>query len=223
MAVATPIGIFGAGFNSVGVSDLIRTRQVGAGTVFEYLEENGRFSVNKSVYKLGYSFAQSKSLQMGISGSYFSTAIDNYSGSGFNVDAGLLYQADRFGISLLLRNIATGLKVQYSDGSAENLPVETVLGTRIGIGDFDVMGQVKVIGSSKKLAKSLALNYNPSFIPFIHLSGGYKEFPVLREIRNNVTLGIGLDAFGTEFDYAYEHSDHPEFSGIHYFSIATNF
>ena len=98
-----------------------------------------------------------------------------------------------------------------------------VLLLEVDVGDLDVMGQMKILGSSKKLAKSAALNYTPSLIPFIRVSGGYKEFPVLNEIRGKVSVGLGIDVFGNQFDYAYEHSDHPEYSGIHYFSLALNF
>jgi len=223
IGMATPMGSFGIGFNTVGVADIPRARLQAEGTQWEYLSEIGSFSLTKSVYKIGYSVAQSERIHLGVSATYYSTLIDTVTGSGVNFDVGMLYDADGVGVSLLLRNIATGLKVQYSNGEAETLPLETIVGTRFVLGDLDVMGQMKILGSSKKLAKSAALNYTPSFIPFIRVSGGYKEFPVLNEIRGKVSVGLGIDVFGNQFDYAYEHSDHPEYSGIHYFSLALNF
>ncbi|NBV82905.1 hypothetical protein EBR57_02130 [bacterium] len=223
IGMATSYGNFALGFNTVGVADIPKARLMAAGTQWEYLEQIGSFSLTKSVYKLGYSIAQSERVHLGVAATYYSTVVDDKSGAGFNFDAGLLYDADGFGVSLLLRNVATGLKVKYNEGQTENLPLETVVSTRLAFGDFDVMGQMRIIGSSKKLAKSAALNYTPSFIPLIRVSGGYKEFPVLDEIRGKVAVGLGIDAFGNQFDYAYEHSDHPEYSGIHYFSLALNF
>ena len=201
---------------------MYRTELVNSGTELEDLNIVGNFEVSKSVYKIGYSFAQSKNVHFGFSGSYYDTVIGDVRGSGYNLDAGIVFDADRFGVGVLLRNLATGLKVQYSNGTSEVMPMETVVATRIGLGDFDVLGQMKIIGTSKKLAKNAGLNYTPWFIPFIKVSGGYKEFPVLNEIRSKVSIGIGMDLFGNTFDYAYQHSDHPEYSGIHYFSVSLN-
>ena len=223
VGMSTAMGSFGIGFNTVGVADIPRARLVNAGSTLERLVEDGSFSLTKSVYKIGYSIAQSERIHLGVAATYYSTVIDSVTGTGVNFDAGVLYDADGVGVSLLLRNVATGLKVQYSNGMTENLPLETIVGTRFAIGDVDVMGQIKILGSSKRLAKSAALIYTPSFIPFIRVSGGYKEFPVLSEIKGKVSMGLGIDVFGNQFDYAYEHSDHPEYSGIHYFSLALNF
>ncbi|NBV41807.1 hypothetical protein EBR96_03440 [bacterium] len=219
----TPFGNIGMGFNSVGVADLIRTKLENEGTVFESISELGTFSVNKSVYKLGYSIAQSKNVRFGVGMSYYTTSIAEFYGTGFNVDTGIIYETDQFALSLLLRNVASSLKVNYNNGSSENLPLETVVSSRIKMDDFSLMGQFKILGSSKKLAKSAALNYNPSFIPIIHLSGGYKEFPVLRDIKSKVVMGVGIDLLGSNVDYAFEASEHPEYSGIHYFSFSINF
>lgn len=222
LGMATPFGNFALGFNTVGVDGLSETRLVEAGLSIEYPEETGTFAVSKSVYKVGYSIAQSEFVHLGLAGTYYSTVINDVTGTGFNFDVGIVYDSGGFGASVLLRNVASGLKVDYSNGGVENLPLETIMSTRLGFGDIDVLGQIKILGSSKKLAKSAALAYNPSFIPFIRLSGGYKEFSVLEEIRGKVSLGIGIGVFGNQFDYAYDQSDHPEYSGIHYFSVALN-
>ncbi len=222
IAAATPVGVFGLGFNSVGVSGLVRTQEVFESGL-SVPEELGNFGVTKTVYKVGYGFSQSPNLKLGVSGALYLSTIDTYTASGFNLDAGVLFEEGRAGLSFLIRNLANGLNVKYSDGSEESLPMESVVGGKLGLGDFDVFGQIKVVGSSKKLAKSAAINYNPGFVPFINLSVGYKEYLVLREVQSNTVMGIGVEAFGTEFDYAYEHSDHPEFSGNHYFSIGVSF
>jgi hypothetical protein len=55
------------------------------------------------------------------------------------------------------------------------------------------------------------------------LYGGYKEYYSLQNISNVYTIGVGLDLFDVEFNYAYEKSDHFEFDNNSYFSLSINF
>lgn len=222
----TPFGVFGVGMMLTEVPGLLVTTQdlfVDADNP-PIIPTGETFSYSNGVMKLTYGFSQSEYLHFGLSGSYYWTQIHTYSGKGFNLDAGLLYDTSVFGMSLVLRNLASGLKVTYSNGGSETLSLQTVAGARYRfLPDLNLFGQVKVIGGGRKIANSVAAVYTPAFLPYITVSGGYKEFLVLRDIKGGLTMGFGLTLGGISADYAFEKSDHPEFNGKHYFSMGFAF
>ena len=65
------------------------------------------------------------------------------------------------------------------------------------------MGQYKYDGVNSLV--SAGVDYTPSIIMnTLTLSAGYKEFSVLNNRANTITLGVGLNVFGASLDYAYE-------------------
>jgi len=77
----------------------------------------------------------------------------------------------------------------------------------------------------------LSANLNPSFLRFLHVSAGVKEYPIVRSIEGvyeeaidrAVSVGVGLDLLGVSFDYAYEKTEHYEFKNRHNFSLGISF
>ena len=90
------------------------------------------------------------------------------------------------------------------------------------MGDLDIMGQYKYDGVNSLV--SAGVDYTPSIIMnTLTLSAGYKEFSVLNNISNTITLGVGLNLFGASLDYAYEKSDHFEYDSNNFASIGFDF
>lgn len=224
--VKTPYGIFGAGIMLTEVAGIAVTTQDITSDPDNpiFLETGETFNYSNGVAKFTYAFSQSENLHFGISGSYYFTKIYTYDGNGTNVDAGMLYDTPVFGASIVLRNVASGLKVKYSNGSTETLSLQTVYGVRYRLmPDINVFGQLKIVGGSKKMANSFAAVYTPAFLPYITVSGGYKEFLVLKDVKGGMSFGIGLNLDSITADYAFEQSDHPEFNGKHYLSMGFGF
>ena len=234
VGIRMPAGMLGFGYMTAGVNDIPLTDK----NVFDSTNPDdyeiiqvGSFGYNNSLMKMSYQISQTKNLHIGASLSYFNTSIYNVTGSGFNLDAGIIIDTEKFGVSILMRNLVSALKVKYSNNESETLPLQSVYSGRYTLGDVQVLGQLKVVGSNKKFVKSFGLEYNPKFLPFISLSAGLKEFPINRSIEgvfeqtiaSNSTLGLGLNLFGVDFDYAYEQSEHVQFNHKHYFSLALGF
>ncbi len=224
--IKTPYGVFGAGIMLTEVSGIaVTTEDITSDPENSiYLETGEYFDYMNGVMKFSYGFSQSEHLHFGFSTSYYFTKIYNYTGSGINFDAGMLYETPDFGTSIVLRNVASGLTVKYSNGGSEALSLQTVYGIRYRLmPDVQLLGQVKIIGGSKKMANSLAAVYTPAFLPYITVSGGYKQFLVLKDVKGGVSLGIGLTLGSISADYAMEQSEHPEFNGKHYLSMGFAF
>lgn len=224
--IKTPYGVFGAGIMLTEVSGIpVTTQDITADADNPpFLETGEYFDYMNGVMKLSYGFSQSEHLHFGVSASYYFTKIYTYTGDGMNVDAGMLYDTPAFGTSIVLRNLASGLKVKYSNGGSETLSLQTVYGVRYRLlSDVQLFGQVKIVGGSKKMANSFAAVYTPAFLPYLTVSGGYKEFLVLKDVKGGVSLGLGLTLGSISADYAFEQSDHPEFDGKHYLSMGFAF
>ena len=224
--IKTPYGVFGAGIMLTEVSGIAVTTQdiTSDRDNAIFLETGEYFDYMNGVVKLSYGFSQTEHLHLGLSGSYYFTKIHHFTGAGVNFDAGMLYDTPTFATSIVLRNVASGLKVKYSNGGSETLSLQTVYGIRyLFMPDVQLLGQFKIVGESKRMVNSVAAVYTPSFLPYITVSGGYKEFLVLKNVKGGVSLGIGLTLGSISADYAMEQSEHPEFNGKHYLSMGFAF
>lgn len=221
-------GTFGLGYMMAGVDGIPKTVELNFGNTNPDFDDTefdvaSYFQYINSITKLSYSISQTPNLHFGIAGSYYQTSIDTISGSGFNVDIGSVIEAYPFTFSISARNIISSLKVNYSNDQTEKLPLQTVYGAAFEWEDFIFYGQVKTVGENKKFLKAAAVSYRPSMFPMVELSAGYKEFPVIRDVKNNFTFGLGLDIMDISVDYAYEQSEHVEFNHKHYFSLAISY
>jgi hypothetical protein len=229
----TPFGVFGAGYMSVGVPDIPYTQENEHG---EYYAAR-YFNYENMMGKLAYQFSQTKNLHIGVAGTYYLTSIDQVQGKGYNIDVGLLWDIEALRVSIVMKNVATSMKVNYTHeaiptyNATENLPLQTIYALQYNWSGIDFYGQIKQTGNNKNILKSVGINLSPSFAKFLSLSAGYKEFPEIKEIANewqesvgsNWVAGVGLDLMGVSFDYAYETSEHIEFNHKHYFSVGVSF
>ncbi|MFC1770615.1 hypothetical protein ACFLZV_01895 [Candidatus Margulisiibacteriota bacterium] len=227
LGIRLPIGVVGLGYMTAEVSEIPHTYM--KSDLEETFGVDEYFNYHSSLAKVAYCLSQSKNIHFGISATYFLTNLYTYTGSGYNFDAGVTIENEKLAISIAMKNIASSLKVKYKNSEEENysgienLPLQTVFAIKYLIDDFAVYAQIKSFGSNRKLTNALGLSYTPSILPIITISGGYKEFVVIREVRNNYSLGIGLNLFDISFDYAYERSEHIQFNHKHYFSVGLEF
>lgn len=225
MAFRLPVGVMGIGYMSADVEDIIRSKRV----VFD--EENnpedyeflpdGTFGYTNNIMKLSYQISQTKNLHWGVSAVRYYTKIDDIDGEGFNVDGGALLEMYPLTLSFVARNVMSSSKVTYSNDGEENLPLQGVISGLYRMREFDIYAQIKTSGSTinEDFNKAFGITYYPELFSMVEFSAGYKEFPVLREVQNNITLGLGLTLYDLKFNYAYESSDHPLYNGKHYFSL----
>jgi hypothetical protein len=227
-------GVLGVGYMSAGVSGIAKTaanfNDGATGDLGNYSDWVGvltgeSFGYNNTMMKVAYQFTQNETFSWGVGLTYYTTTIDTVTGSGFNADLGSKMNFYPLVLSVSVRNLIPGLGVNYSNGGKEKLPLQIVYGAEYVLwDDFHFLGQmVASDGTNKKLLKSGALNYTPSFLPLLQLSLGYRETASLKEVKTSITAGVGLDIQGVNFDYAFETSENVFYNAKHYFSIGISF
>lgn len=225
-AFATPVFKIGLGYFSQGVDGIPRTTSSNtSGGYIEdiFVSQTGEFAYKNNMMKLAMQFSQADMLHFGLAGVYYSNEIDTITGTGYNMDAGLILDIDPLIISIHLKNVLASQKVTYSNNGVENLSLHSFYSLGYNLNELKAFAQMKIIGSNQRFVKSFGLQYSPSVIPFLYFSGGYKEDYVLTDIVNRFTGGIGISLFGIQFDYAYEQSDHIEYNSKHYFSFGFSY
>ncbi|MFC1751879.1 hypothetical protein ACFL96_00585 [Thermoproteota archaeon] len=243
LSVATRMmnGVIGIGIMMAGVSDIPKTElediiiegDLGGGLLYDIVDgvwpvQVGSFSYLNTVTKFSYQYTHSKDFHIGASLVYYSTDVEKFSARGVNFDAGALWESENFTTSFQVKNIFPGLKVQYSHAdipsynAAEIPPLQILYSIKWVLNEFDIYAQLKTF-KSERIVKGVGLNYRAPFFKNLEISGGYKEVVVRQKIKQNFTLGIGLILMGMNVDYAYENSEHIEFSHKHYFSVGLNF
>ena len=222
VAIDSGVGVFGIGYMDAGVDDIPQTRMNGS-----VVEAIGVFSYKNRVIKVGYQNSITEDLHLGVNAVGYMNEIHTYTGSGYNLDAGILYSFSELDVSLFARNLVP-TKIEYSDTEdpqykgEESLPLQVVFGVSYPFGDIDILGQFKFDGVNTLM--SAGLDYTPGFLfDMLTISGGYKEFSVLDNISSTITLGVGLNLFGLSIDYAYEKSDHFEYDSNTFASIGFDF
>ncbi len=221
-AFDSEIGVFAVGYMDAGVDNIVKTKMNG-----DVVVADGVFSYKNRVVKFGYQNSLSEEFHVGVNAVGYLNEIHTYNGSGYSLDVGALYSFTSLDVSLFARNVIP-TKVMYKDSAdttysgEESLPLQVIFGVLYPFGDLDMMGQFKFDGVNTLL--SAGLDYTPGFLfNILTISAGYKEFSVLDNISNTITLGVGLNLFGLSVDYAYEKSDHFEYDANNFASVGFDF
>lgn len=219
--------VLGAGYMGVTVDDIIRTYVV-EDDPNQIIRPGGTFGYLNAIGKLSFAYSMNRNIHFGSSFNYYQTELDDVRGKGYNADIGLTYYSKGLQIAFAAKNILPNGVTFTRDSNPdyneqEALPIEFVASIQAPWKDFIVYGQLKNGGRLNQAAKSFGIQYHPSFLSILEISAGYKEFPVLDEINNNLTLGLGLNVFNLKFNYAYETSEHIVYNHKHYFSVAVRF
>ena len=219
-AIPSSIGTFALGFGELKASNINFTT---VDNNNEYAVDH-TFSAKNAVYSLGYQKSLSPNFSFGSSVTYYLQDFSSASGKGFNADLGILFETENTVISLHGKNVIPFLKVDYSNGQSESLPLQMILSGQRKFGDFTAFGQLKMQSLGLRYLKSIALQYSPSlFFHRISFTSAYKEIYVVNQSHNNVALGLNLDLNPLGFSVAYEHSDYIEMDSQLYFSSHLNF
>ncbi|MDA1353792.1 MAG: hypothetical protein O3A01_04885 [bacterium] len=216
-------GAFSLGYMSSQVADIPITEENDAGIFIQ----NGSFEYLNTITKLGYMYSINPKWHVGSALALYSNEIHTVTGTGYGLDIGSIYQFDKLVMSGFIRNI-TGGSVEYTDSAddsysgKEDLPFQYVFGMGYPIHDFMFMSQYKDDGTNGLM--SLGIGYTPRWLwDVLTIRAGYKEYSALADVRNTITLGVSLNLFGLNFDYAYEESEHIEYDSNTYFSLSMDF
>lgn len=245
-AYHTNFGTFGFGYMSSGVQGIPYTKKMVKDNKEEEIITNGSFAYASSLYKVAYQYSPYDLLHLGINVSYFRTEYDTVEATGFNSDLGIFMNVKGVDISSGVRNFLTFSKVKYSDtatgknsshGVSETVPLEIFFAARKNLYFLNLYAQLKAVGVERKLLKSVGVEIEPPFSNLVKFSLGYKEMAVNGKLfgvsspqdgdditkASSIVFGVGLYMYNSNASYSYERSKHPEYSGKHYFSVATNF
>lgn len=241
LAMRMPIGVIGLGVMRLGVDDLYKTKEENGRHV-----TNGTFNYDNTLYKIAYQVSHSRYLHIGIAANLYSTRMDTVKGDGYNIDLGAVFDGENIDVSIAMKNIMTSSVINYSDsdpdpdnnsnGQIEALPLISTLGVRYHLKYLGLYGQVKKIGESRKFVKNFGVDAKIPFISIIEFSGGYREYyknavniegETSEKVIKSATIGVGLDLFGVNFDYAFEKTmddnAYSEYQQKHYFSVGLSF
>ena len=238
-AMKTNLGVFGLGFFNAGVDNIPKTMKNEYEDYTEYYVKY-YFNYQNSLLKASYQVSPSEFLHLGISGSYFYNEFDTVKATGSNVDVGAVLDFERLNFSILVRNLMTSNEIRYvdseigsnsSNNQTEKLSIQNIYSVNYRLRHFTMYGQIKTVGSQRELHKALGLQFNPRFLPFLEISGGYKQYPQLSyeegvlasKEKTSFAVGIGLDLWGLCLDYSYARSDHVSFDHNNYFSVGLSF
>lgn len=239
IAFRLPVGVFGIGFMTVGVDQIPKTQEKIYSDRTDYFIDY-YFDYKNSVAKASYQVSLNRGFHVGFSGSYYYSRFDTVKADGTNIDFGILMTSKRFDFSFLMKNIMSSSKILYSDteeginssdGLSENLSLESIYSLQYKLRHFSMYGQIKTNGSENQFHKTVALQFNPRFLRAFQCSVNYKRYPIAQYEegvfdtveKNSYGAGVTFKLFGVNIDYAYETSDHIEYSNKHYMSAGYSF
>jgi len=249
LAMRMPVGILGMGVTQLGVSDIHRSDELSSG---EFVSV-GTFGYQNSLYKIVYQVSQSRYLHLGMSANLYQMTMDTVKGTGVNMELGVVLDGDNVDVSIVLKNLIESSRIHYvdsgdysdlavkydvsevelsSNGRTESLPLISIFGFRYRLKYLAFYGQIKTLGSSRKFVKNFGFDFQIPYISILNFSCGYREYykpAVMIESKTSEkviqggTIGVGLNLFGANFDYAFEKTfDNIAYSPYqqkHYFSI----
>lgn len=195
--------------------------------------KGAEYSYKSRLVQLAYQGRFHPQFHWGITGVGYFTSAHTYSATGYNVHTGIIYTLPFIEASILVRNILP-MSVTFKDDNdsnysgEEDLPLQLLFGLKYSLLDFDTLGQIKY--NNKQTLVAFGLDYTPSQLnDLLTFSAGFKEFPVSdsddseKKTNRTYALGIGLNLFGLSLDYAYEKSNHFEYSAHQFASVDINF
>ena len=212
-------GGVGLGVAASNVNQLVTPSQAG----FSY------FDYHNNVYALSYG-QKVRQFEAGLRLKVYDegfTGGQNYVGSGYDVDLGLLLPVNnKTNLGLLCQNILPanlGAQVRWPNGDTEGIPamIKAGLSTRhfrddlLLAADYDLSADRRYPGRMHA-----GLEWSP--LSALGLRTGIDQLYDTGGVSNSWTLGVGLSLAYFTFDYAY----HPYFAGLdtvtHYFSLSYN-
>lgn len=174
------------------------------------------FTYRNALVNAAYAAAMTENLNVGAVLSYYFQKWSDISASGWGLSAGAVWDWEPVEFAVSLRNILPGAAVTYSNGGKEALPFSTSFSAKYDWSEFAVLGEWQT--TLQQNGFSINLRYQPEWLSFLTVSGGWKTRPVIDRMKATPVVGLGLDLGDFRFDYAFEQSDLPQ-AANHYFSF----
>ena len=215
-----PIGKVGIGYYAAQTADLYSTYE----TNNNQFDTNGSFEYRSAIIKLSYQLNLLKNTSIASSYAIYNQESSGISGTGTNVDIGIIQRFRRMDISIFAQNIIRDSMIDYkdSDSKSESLPLIISASAKIPVFGFTLLPQIK--SHDDIFLYSCGLSYSPSFFTNLELLSGYKQqLDALNNIHNKVSVGLGLSLMGLELNYSYEKSDYFLTDNTNYFSVSFGF
>ena len=146
IAFRTEIGVISVGYMDAGVDDIPITAMATDGTFYQ----NGSYTYLNRLAKFGYQTSLTDSLHLGINAVGYLNEIYTYTGVGYSVDAGAIYEYNNLTVSLFGRNLVP-ITVQYTDSAdatysgEEDLPVQVLFGVRYDVEIYRLWGNLSLM------------------------------------------------------------------------------
>lgn len=198
------------------------------GINYDYNEDeimrSGAYDYMNSVYRVGIHRTVLPFLEVGLSGSYYTTSIYTTEGAGFNLDFGAIVHTASSELSFVAENIIPNTYVHYSSPSGREALLQQVrVGGTHAFGPINVFAQLTLISEQDEMAylKNMGCSYSPSFFKqFLQLNASITEEMILSDSTSSVNLGLTLRLFGAQFDYAYRKGEFELNKNMHFFSFS---
>ena len=179
-----------------------------------------------------------KDISVGGTLKYYSRGASNVQGiadgSGFDMDLSALYRYKpymTFGANL--QNFM-GPSMNYASGAVDDIPGILKLGTKVGIlgdkkkGKAMYQSEYRLDGAldydislteKQSAIFHMGMEFQFAELEMLTLRGGIDQNPAPGGAQNNLTLGVGLDYDGMQFNYAYHPYGEIPGTSTHFFSI----
>lgn len=191
-------GTLGLGISQQKTPNLDNTAMNGDGDFYS----ESTFSIQENFYKLGYAKSIKESLTLGTSFHYYTNDLHVTSGSGWNIDTGLLYNSSPFMASITLKNIIPHAKVDFSeDYPSLTFPMDLVLS-----GKYQLVNRIAILGqfSAKEALKAGAVQYSP--VATLDLLMGIREIEAAGR-HTQLSLGASLKLPICQLNFSYQKSE----------------
>lgn len=192
LACALPLGNQGiaCGINLIGIGDMKRT-------TYSNPDGSGDFKTGGMVASAGYGREIIKQIQVGGAIKYISQSIDDKTGTGIGIDAGILYSTSipNLTVGAVIQNLGL-TKIKFIE-KEESLPVVI----KAGCG-YKIQNGLLGIDLSKPNDNSLQFNLGGEYqiTPIFAIRAGYDSSI---DEGSGITAGFGVSYQNMRFDTAY--------------------
>jgi hypothetical protein len=174
----------------------------------------GTFSTHYAAYNLSYGRAFSDRLSLGITGKWINAKIDDVTANAYAADFGSMYKAtDKLTLAAVMTNLGT--KLTFLDQS-DSLPLAFHLGAAYRpVSQWNLSAE-GVYPQTGLASAHFGIEWHP--LQMIAIRTGYRTDTVKENgALAGFTTGLGLQAFGQEFAYAWVPVG--DLGNTHYFSL----
>lgn len=183
--------------NTVGISDLLRATENGAG---QLTGTGGTFGARDLSVGVNYGWRMNEEITLGAAGKYVGSRIDNVSAAGFAADFGAqmrLRNIEDLTLGASVTNVGTGLKFLRT---RDQFPTAFRLGAAYRFRSLRLLLAADAVKAlDRDIDGGVGAEWQP--IDALKLRVGYRAAG--RDLGEGLTAGIGFNLAGLDIDYAY--------------------